>query len=313
MSSVRADAPLPTPTGWAAAGELRPGDAVFAASGHPTMVRELSFEVPQAAVEAKMVMDPVVVSDDHDLVLGLPWYGSWTGPPEHMVERRRRLVEPLAKLRRVVLELPHLELPLDPWAYGYWRILHLPDGVIAVPSSLASRASELLAAAGLPVARTYEDRKVSYLTSPDLAVALDKVGEWPGFSPEYLRAGADQRRDLLAGVFDARGRFMNGVTVEGQRAVVEDAAELAMSLGLRASMPNKGLARVRMSPHDAVMKLREAELHEFLSGPDRPGYRTEVPYMIRRAKNVPTGDFVSIKTEDGTYLLGKAMIPVRDH
>jgi hypothetical protein len=277
------------------------------------MVRELSFELPGAAIEAKMVMDPVVVSSDHDLVLGLPWYGTWKGPAELLPERRRRLVEPLAQIDRVVLELPELELPLDPWAYGYWRVLHLPDGTIAVPSPLAERAAELLEAASLPVARTYEDRQVSYLTSPELAVALDKIGEWPGFHPEYLRAGAEQRRDLLAGVFDARGRFMNGVTVEGQRAVVEDTAELAMSLGLRASMPNKGLARVRMSPHDVSMKLRAEELNEFLSGPDRPGYRTEVPYMIRKAQAVPPGDFVSIKTEAGSYLLGRAMIPVRDH
>jgi len=313
MSSVRSDARLPTPTGWSRAGELQVGELVFAASGQPTMVSALGYEVPRAAIEAKMVLDPVVVSSDHDVVLGLPWYGTWIGPAEHMVERNRRLREPLAKVSRVVLELPDLELPLDPWTYGYWRLLHLPDGTIAVPSHLAELASSKLEAAGLPVARTYEDRQTSYLTSPELAVALDKIGDHTGFHPDYMRAGALQRRALLAGVFDARGRFMNGVTVEGNRGVIEHAAELAMSLGLRASMPNKGLARVRMSPHDVPMELRAQELDEFLHGPDRPGYRTEVPYMIRRAKHATGGDFVSIKTEAGSYLLGKAMLPVRDH
>lgn len=313
MPSVRSDVPLVTPDGWKLAGELRPDDFVFSATGHATRVSGIGYERPAGAIEAKMVLDPFVVSEDHDVILGLPWYGHWIGPISLLPEREKRLVHPLAQIERIELQLPDLDLPLDPWTYGYWRVLHLPDGTIAVPEDLAERAVGLLESAGLSVSKRFTDQKLTYLTSPDLALALEKIGEHPGFHPDYLRSGAEQRRALLSGVVDARGRFMNGVTVETARPVVEQVAEIAMSLGLRSSMPNRGLPRVRMSPHDAVMTLRAEELHKFLHGPDRPGFRMEVPYMIRRASRVPPGDFVVIKTVAGTYLLGRPMIPVRDH
>ena len=312
MTSVRADTPFPTPTGWKFASELKPGDFVFAGDGQMTQVVVVNVEKPKAALEVKMVLDPVVVSDDHDLVIGLPWYGTWIGPPKQIEERLHRLRKPLASVKRVRLQLPEVELPLDPWTYGYWRVLHLPDGVIGVKEHLVEKAIERLSSVGLTVTKQFRDRDMVYLTSNDLAALLEKIGEWPGFHPDYLRAGENQRRELMAGVIDARGRFMNGITVETSRPVVEAVAEITMSLGLRASMPNKGLPRVRMSPHDAVMILRKEELDAFLSGPKRPGYRMEVPYMIRQATPAPGGDFVQIKTVDGTYLVSKAMIPSRD-
>ena len=313
MTSVRADVPFATPEGWTEAADLKPGHIVFAASGKPTEVILTEDEVPDAALEVKMVMDPVVVSDDHDLVLGLPWYGAWKGPAHYLEERTRRLIHPLAPIKRVVLDLPERDLPLDPWTYGFWRVLHLPDGTICVPANLAERARSYLEGAGLPIIKSFYDRDVVYFTSAELAVALDKIGHHPGFHPDYLRASADQRRELFSGVIDARGRFMNGVTVETARPIIEAVAELAMSLGLRASKPTKGQPRVRMSPHDAVMRLRSDELYEFLHGPGRPGYRAEVPYMIRQAKGAPVGTFVRVKTADGSYLVGKAMLPARDY
>jgi len=312
MPSVRADSPLPTPAGWALAGELRPGDIVFGADGGMTSIYEMHDEAVAEAYECRMVMDPVVVSADHDVMLGLPWYGQWIGPVAHMDERRRRLIHPLASTKRVVLELPDTDLALDPWTYGYWRVLALPDGVVAVPEPLAERAMMHMVSAGLPVTGVFRDRGLAYLSSPDLAAMLDKLGEWPAFHPDYMRAGAAQRRALLSGITDARGTFLNGVTVQAARPIIEAAAELAMSLGLRASIPRGPVARVRMSPHDAVMMLRCEELADFLHGPDRPGYRTEVPYMIRKAKRALGGDFKIILTETHTYLLGKAMLPVRD-
>ena len=313
MTSVRADTPFPTPDGWAVAGELHPGDHVFSASGKPIQVVVVNQERPKAALSVKMVMDPITVSADHDVILGLPWYGKWKGPEELLAERERRLIQPLSPVRRVVLELPHLDLPLDPWVYGYWRVLHLPDGVIGVPSRLATKARAHLEAVNLPVTKTFTDRDMTYLTSADLAMTLEKIGEWPSFHPDYLRAGIKQRRDLLTGITDARGRFMNGVTIEATQPVADAVADLAMGLGLRASTPAQGHPRVRMSPHDAVMMLRSEELHEHLHGPDRPGYRTEVPYMIRKAEPAEVGDFVNIKTVDGTYLVSQAMLPARDH
>lgn len=313
MTSVRADVPFATPTGWTVAGDLKPGSTIFSASGKPTEVIIADDEIPNAALEVKMVMDPVVVSEDHDLVLGLPWYGAWKGPTRFLEERTRRLIHPLAPIKRVVLDLPTIDLPLDPWTYGFWRVLHLPDGTICVPANLADRARRYLNEAGLSITKTFYDRDVVYLTSPDLANALEKIGHHDGFHPDYLRSGVDQRRELFSGVVDARGRFMNGVTIETARPIIEAVAELAMSLGLRASKPTKGQPRVRMSPHDAVMRLRSDELYEFLHGPGRPGYRAEVPYMIRQAKGAPVGTFVRVKTADGSYLVGKAMLPARDY
>jgi len=314
MTSVRADTPFPTPTGWVYAGELRPGVMLFAGDGRPTRVVVANVERPTSAYEVKMVMDPITVSGDHDLVLGLPWYGTWIGPQKLIEERNHRLTHPLAAVKRVVLKLPdRADLPLDPWVYGFWRVLHLPDGVLAIPARLIERARDLVTKAGLGITREFRDRDMVYLTSDELAVALEKIGEWPAFHPDYMRTGVEQRRALFAGVIDARGRFMNGVSVETARPVIEATAELAMSLGLRASMPVQGQPRVRMSPHDAVMILRADELNEFLHGPNRPGYRTEVPYMIRRAKEVKPAEFVQVKTVDSSYLIGKAMIPARDY
>ena len=69
MPSVRSDTPLPTPTGWKRAGELRPGDLLFSATGEPVKVIVANQEHVKSAYEVKMVLDPIVVSEDHDLVV----------------------------------------------------------------------------------------------------------------------------------------------------------------------------------------------------------------------------------------------------
>jgi hypothetical protein len=61
--------------------------------------------------------------------------------------------------------------------------------------------------------------------------------------------------------------------------------------------------------HEDVMFLRRAEVAE---ARDRKRHKTTAPYRIWSAESVPPGDFVALRTEAGSYLLGRGMTPVRD-
>lgn len=308
MASVHPETVFVTATGWIEAWRLAVGDEVFSAEGRPTPVARVTRGLPAAAYALRVSGPPIRVSADHDGLLGLPFHG-----PNPVTTEPRQPVAP----KRVAVELPEVDQPLPPWVYGYWRASGVED-TLPVPTEVAERAVAYLTELGMEVGRTSQDRGTVYVQVLDMVPRLDEMDAFDslGFVLDYRRAGFDQRVELLAGVLDARATFRLGlkhhVVVRSQRLPFnDDVAEVATSLGWRSSSIRESTPFARIHKDYPVMHIRDAELAEARSR--RRTKRVAPAYYVHSHNEIEvTEEFVDVRTESGTYLIGRGMVPVRD-
>jgi hypothetical protein len=262
------DEPIPTPSGWARHGELKPGDEIFGPDG------KICHVIARTAVQKRPPEHRLVFDDGTEIIAG----------DEHLweVERKTRKRIPMAynKLgpkrigRETVLlstaeiakhdhradnrlgirvndplDLPDADLPIDPYLLGVW----LGDGTVGYAALTAGLADademqRLLEATGIRVRRRTHSNAVTLRigtgvrgkrTSSDFANALRSLGVYKSklIPPVYLRASIKQRLALLQGLMDTDGTchrqdFM-GSFCNSNEKLVNDFCELANTLGLK--------------------------------------------------------------------------------
>lgn len=263
-------------------------------------------------MELRISGPPLRCSIDHDLVLGTSWrsYKEWPGEGQ----RRGPVIA-----ERIAIEGEDTDTPLDPWVYGYWRVQGIED-TLPVPSELAAEAIAMLDARGLRVRSASEDRGTAYLYVNGLLEGLQRIDAFstPGITLAYRRASIEVRRELMAGALDAKAYFKRGlplhVTIQTSNAtLVNDLAEVATSLGWRSSAVHAKNARF-MRVHKAypVMHLREMELAEARGAMKRKSGKGLPPYYVHEWIEIDPAEYVDLRTEAGTYMAGRGMVPVRD-
>jgi replicative DNA helicase len=270
------DTPLATPVGWTSMGQVRPGDLLLGADGTPTRViaaTEVMHGRPCYQVEFSD--GEVIVADD-----GHQWL-TWTShaagfvPPQIVTTGQMAVAlccqAPGSRSRYAVamprfLDLPEADLPVSPYALG---------------AALAGRALAGSAGTG--------DR------------AFGASGAWPGagvpclpsgrIPPEYLRASAAQRRDLLAGLLGvARVTSAAGLMVPSE-ALAADVRELVHSLGFQSTVTAE-------TPERQLIRFTDALPWRYV-------------VAVRPVPSVPVR-CVQVDSEDHLYLAGRAMIPTHN-
>ncbi|MGW7350230.1 replicative DNA helicase [Streptomyces sp. NPDC054784] len=238
------DTPLPTPDGWTTMGEVAEGDRLLAHDGTPTRVVAVTGVLTgRPCYEVEFDDGTVVVADaDHQWrtetraerrAAGRTGGASSATASPATAPPVRTTKEIAATLRCVAdgrlnhsvrnadpLRLPHRELPVDPYALGAWLGGGTGDATADGPGGDGRFEAHLRALGVL-------DRR--HIPTP------------------YLRAAAGQRRELLAGLLDARGTVGAGGSVRfavTARALAEDFRELVLGLGHRcaASVRSSGAA-----------------------------------------------------------------------
>ncbi len=270
------DTPLATPTGWTAMGAVRAGDLLLGADGTPTRViaaTEVMHGRPCYQVEFSD--GEVIVADDGHQWLTWTSHAAGFTPPQIVTtgEMARALScralgtrsrYAVAMPRR--LELPEADLPVTPYALG---------------SALAGRA--LAGAAGRANGAFGSSGGRSGGGS-----AVPSAGRIP---PEYLRASAGQRRELLAGLLGvARVTGPARITVPGE-ALAADVRELLHTLGFQSTMAAKPGA-------EHVIRFTDALPWRYV-------------VAVRPVPSVPVR-CVQVDAKDHLYLAGRAMIPTHN-
>lgn len=301
--AVRVDTSIPTPIGWSAVGELRVGDQVFDEQGKPCTVTWKS-EVFHTDTYRVTFADGSTLTTHgrHEWhavnVTARPkgiadWRDHWGVTQQVTTEQMyANLRTPGGQLRWRVptarsLNLPTVDLPIDPYLLGVWLgDGTTDDGTITLNREDLADVAPLLGP-GHIVPSTERHRAVRY--RPDgLRVALRHAGLLgrKHIPMAYLRASTEQRIELVRGLWDSDGYRQAGggsdeITLTNQR-LAADVVELLGTLGL--------VVRVKQD---------RAQLNGRDMGPRwRIGVRFDFnPYHLTRYDWRPLGDQASRHTQ----------------
>ncbi|MGI5268162.1 replicative DNA helicase [Nonomuraea sp. CA-218870] len=333
------DTPLPTPEGWTTMGEVRPGDELIGADGRPTrVVAATEVMHGRPCFEVEFSDGTVIVADaDHqwrttsgapDLPTRRP--ARRAGEPGPAVVTTKELADALGSAadRRPVhaiavaapLQREERHLPLPPYALGVWlgdghrasaRLTTADTGLLATLRADGVRA-ESLSRPTLHAMRFADRRGSVQGVLRSLGVLGDKH-----IPASYLRASERQRRDLLAGLLDARGRVgVSGrieLAVTGRR-LARDARELILSLGYQAtSRPEQVEGReacvISFTAPDPVFRLAGKAAGKAVE----PGPATPVRHVVA-VRPVPSRPVrcVQVDNADHLYLASRSWIPTHN-
>ena len=264
------DTPVPTPDGWSTMGDLRVGDLVFGADGHPTRVMAMTEVMLGRPCYDVLFSDGEIVTADGSHL----W--RTTTKPARKRGRGTSLVttQEIAETLRWRDEVnhhvelassvrcPEAELPIDPYVLGVW----LGDGTSTsaeitcgsgdeqILEEMRACGHEVWKASGKYAYRIgglsrhgvgrQRDAGGRYAADGSFSSTLRRLGllGHKHIPPRYLRASTGQRLALLQGLMDSDGyvdvagrcEFVN-MREELSAAV----AELAASLGLRPTRRKK--------------------------------------------------------------------------
>lgn len=332
------DEPVPTPHGWRAFGDLTPGCELFGPDGKTCRVvaRTEVFEDPDCYEVEFDDGSAVRVSSDH----------LWT------VERRTRKRVPMAhnkpgpqrQYRETVtlatrdiaahdhrqdnrlavrvndpLDLPAVDLPIDPYVLGVW----LGDGTSA-SAMIANPDAEVfgfIEAAGYGLRADRSPKPTVRLhTVIGLRNRLNGLGLIGNkhIPQRYLRASIGQRLALLQGLMDSDGHCNTRGTatfVNINDVLVDGFCELAHTLGLkphrrRVAGEYKGEPypywQVSFQAYRALPPFRLARKLARCKEGARPNPRRYI-VACRKVPTVPMR-CIQVDREDGLYLTGRAMV-----
>ena len=214
-------------------------------------------------------------------------------------------------------QLPEADLPIEPYVLGAW----LGDGRDGGITCFDEEILQEIEAAGQPVERRLTPGEFSL---PNLTRKIKDVALWRNkHIPDiYLRAAEHQRRALLAGMLDTGGHVSEIGQVQlafANKRLAEDAHELVLSLGYRATMTADQVEartpetctsyRIDFTPTETVFRLpRKAARQRKNVHP-----KTRVRYIVdvRPVESVPVR-CVQVDNDDHMYLVGRSCIPTHN-
>jgi hypothetical protein len=342
------ETPVPTPRGWSTIGELQAGDELFNDKGQVVRVAAIGPIWHERPCRRIQVKGDVIIADAAHVWRAGGQKGDNRGASTGLYETDELVVSP-GSYRTLPwtpeLQLPEIALPVDPYVLGVW----LGDG--AAESCYIGDTDERK----LPVLQRcleiWGDGEISNpeeghfrLTLPGLRESLTRLGaryrkdntsvsRYGKLVPsQYLRAGTEQRRELLAGLMDTDGEFTAYRAIfsfsNTNIVIAEAVAELAHSLGIRAQVlgPKPSWTRypdgrrVQGADHYRVPLRGVVASHRITH---RPDWVPDIPdtrhkhynkIQIESLEEVPSEPVRCIQVDDahGMFLVGKSMIPTHN-
>lgn len=332
------DTPIPTPSGWTTMGELSVGTIVMGADGRPCRVTYVSPVALGDSYRVTFSDDSCIVADAEHL---------WA--TETCTERRRgagpsvRTTEEIratlmhrqgrqqarnhAIRNALPLQLPAIELPVDPYVLGLW----LGDGASAAGAFSVSTEDEgeikgLVAAAGYDVRpHRVAPGKAPHYGTIGLKVRLRELGVLDNkhVPLKCLRASVEQRLALLQGLLDSDGN-VNGSMVEfnnTNESLARGVYELVVSLGMKATWAERRAVldgkdcgpsyRVYFVPTMQVFRLRRKACRLRFDRAQRQRRVRRYVTAVDAAPAVPMR-CISVDSRDRLYLAGRAMVPTHN-
>ena len=309
------DTPLPTPAGWTTMRDVRVGDTLFSESGEQCTVTGKS--------EVKNLRCFEILFDDTSRV---------TCDEEHLWKLADEQVLRVTALRKgdkvrvaAPLALPDAPLPIDPYVLGLWVAdgKH-SSGEISKPDSfvweeIQRRGYEVDMSTGGD--KACPARTVKKLRRQLINAGLLKNKHIPQM---FLRAGYQQRLDLLRGLMDGDGNAnptrKQAVYTTTDKRISDEVVELLLSLGqrpLQSTTIQKGFGleviaypiSFRPQGINPFSLPRKRDRINASWGPGESGTRKII--SVTEIPSVPT-QCIAVDSLDRTYLCTRKMVPTHN-
>lgn len=310
------DTPIPTPIGWTTMGDIRVGDTVLGADGHPTTVTNAT-DVMTGRPCFKVIFDDgteIIADAEHQWLTetrasrrarSSALAGSGGGRVRTSVGAQVRTTAEIRETVRCAtadrranhsiantrpLQLPEADLLVTPYTLGIWLG---DDSTILAPSAESLRTLGVLNNKHIPM--------------------------------QYLRASEAQRRALLAGLLDSDGTVTNAGCIQftvTNRQLALDTQELALSLGYRTGMATKKVKgsseatstayKLTFSSSDSVFALsRKKQMHR--DRDSRPTAKRSSRYIVavEPVDSVPVR-CIEVDNEQHLFLASRAFVPTHN-
>ena len=343
------DTPIPTPTGWTTMGELRIGDKVFDENGEPcsvTWVSPVHRNRPVYEVTTDSG-DSIIADRDHEWLVrlcgkpkkslkGVDRWGNKTDStksrePSFKIKtseelHRRRAKRPMITHCKA-LNLPDVELPIDPYLLGVW----LGDGTSSTMSITSSDKDRPwlmseLSRLGYEVNKVkakylFRVRGVRHLFT---AFGLIHDPEHKTYGRKhipdvYMRASYTQRLHLLQGLIDSDGTVdkRKGSTsfCNTNLELALQVRELVISLGVKAGW-TESVGKLNGVEHKMAYGV------EFYLGGSarlprkwvytRNQYRTPNHYIDVIPIGIADTVCIEVDSPSHLFLCGRSMIPTHN-
>jgi predicted phage terminase large subunit-like protein len=326
---VADDTPVPTPSGWARHGDLRPGDTVFHPSGRPVRVTAIS-EPAQATLRVRTSdHGELLVHPRHEWLVYDRSHRQWRRMETQQIARRHLEAVHNGKRHYVFqlphshpLELPDAVLPVDPRTLGLW----LGDGSSTKAAITHHPADRYLTA--YPESARCVHHGTGIITTyyrGGMKADLRAAGVLGNkhIPPAYLRASEKQRRALLSGLIDTDGHVSASgqVSFDGaNERLVRDTAELIRTLGYRAHVHRPTAPKLSSSGIQGVQQMWRVTYTPHDEGPARLDRKAAVRLGRRRRVAITAiepsgpapGHCISVESPDGLYLVGEHFTPTHN-
>lgn len=318
------DTPLPTPTGWTTMADVAVGDALFSESGDVCYVTGKS-KVKTLPCYRITFDDTSTVVCDEEHLWKLADGSVQVVTKLHGKKPHKHAPAPACISVAAPLALSDAELPIDPYVLGLW----LADGKhtsgeISKPDSFVWEEIQRrgytvnMATGGNPACPT---RTVKGLRGQLEAQGLRKNKHIPLWA---LRAGYQQRLDLLRGLMDGDGSAnptrKQAVFTSTSKVLSDGVLELLCSLGQRPlqSMTTQfGFGKTvtaypisfRPLGINPFLLPRKADRIDAAWGPGKSAVRQVV--SVEAVPSVPT-QCIAVDSSDRTFLCTRKMIPTHN-
>ena len=348
--ALRNDTPIATPDGWCRMGDIRVGDTVFGADGHPTTVLGVYPQGERAEWAVDFSSGDTIYCDaDHLWVMNdQAWrekrnrqgrdYGDFTvgSPPQKTKDLAGKVTKGAQSDRNLSipltqpLTLPTKSLPVDPWLLGLW----LGDGNTRSGTITASTEDWLwydTVLEGLgenpreqPSMRRDTCQSKTILGLATRLRALGVLGN-KHVPQQYLRASHEQRLRLLSGLIDSDGCVMaDSGSVEFVsilKTLADAVCELVTSLGRKCVVREKNMTvngepylcyrlSFRGFPGCAMLPRKTIRIKPFTAQKNRTFAR--MINSIRTTGRRSNMTCIAVDSVDSLYLAGRSMIPTHN-
>ncbi|WP_228066257.1 replicative DNA helicase [Rothia nasimurium] len=310
------DTPIPTPTGWTTMGDIRVGDTVLGADGHPTTVTNAT-DVMTGRPCFKVIFDDgteIIADAEHQWLTetcasrrarSSALAGSGGGRVRTSVGAQVRTTAEIRETVRCAtadrranhsiantrpLQLPEADLLVAPYTLGIWLG---DDSTVLAPSAESLRTLGVLNNKHIPM--------------------------------QYLRASEAQRRALLAGLLDSDGTVTNAGCIQftvTNRQLAYDTQELALSLGYRTGMATKKVKgnseatstayKLTFSSSDSVFALsRKKQMYRDRDACPTPKRSSRYIVAVEPVDSVPVR-CIEVDNEQHLFLASRAFVPTHN-
>lgn len=341
------DTPVPTPEGWSTIGKLEVGDMVFDQNGVPVPVLAKTQPEWSSDLYEMYFNEGYSIVADGKHLWAAETLADRMSPDggEHLptrtvstaemfrTQRTSRGRKPAAQwsiLDSKPLDLPEIELPVDPYLLGVWLVVWLGDrswgdgGAVGIDREV----EEALRGVGYEIARDGEHHWHDLGLRTNLkraGVLIDKH-----VPQAYFRASKGQRLALLQGLMDADGttdaHWGTPIFFSTNRLLVEAVVELVSSFGWHATRSKQWHTTpsgeqkfgwlVSFPADEYVFRLTRKKAKQKQSVErKRTNTRMQKRWIVSKVERLNESRLVqclTVGSEDHLFLVGENMVPTHN-